>query len=158
MQKRNLGIDLLRGICILMVILLHLNIHFGYSDTFLKEVLHRKLFVNLFWNGYYGVVIFFTLSGYLITSSMLKKWGDLSKVSLKGFYWLRFSRIIPMLVLLLIILSGLHIFGVSGFCDQRRADFIGLQCFCCLDFSYQSPRNMGRLFACQLGYFVVNFY
>ena len=89
-QKRNIGIDVLRGLSIIAVILLHLNIHFGISNTFLKEVLPKKLFSLLFWSGFYGVVVFFTLSGYLITSSIIKKWGTLSKIDLKMFYWLRF--------------------------------------------------------------------
>ena len=44
LKKRNAGIDILRGFSILTVILLHLNIQFGFSDTFLKEVLPKKLF------------------------------------------------------------------------------------------------------------------
>jgi peptidoglycan/LPS O-acetylase OafA/YrhL len=99
----------------LAVILLHLNIHFGFTNTFLKEVLPQKLFSLLFWSGYYGVVIFFTLSGYLITSSILNKWDALYKIDLKTFYWLRFSRIIPLLLTLLILLCILHLTGVEGF-------------------------------------------
>jgi peptidoglycan/LPS O-acetylase OafA/YrhL len=113
--KRNNKIDVIRGLCILAVILLHLNIHFGYSNTFLKELLPSKWFSLLFWSGFYGVIVFFTLSGYLITSSILKKWGKLSKIDIKTFYWLRFSRIIPALTVLLIILSILHLTNVSGF-------------------------------------------
>ena len=113
--KRNIGIDVLRGLSILAVILLHLNIHFGFSNTFLKEVLPPKLFSLLFWSGFYGVVVFFTLSGYLITSSILNKWGTLSKIDVKRFYWLRFSRIIPLLVALLLVLSILHLAEIEGF-------------------------------------------
>lgn len=112
---RNIGIDVLRGISILAVVLLHLNIHLGLSDTYLKEVLPKKLFSLFFWSGFYGVVIFFTLSGYLITNSILNKWGTLSKIDLKRFYWLRFSRIIPLLVLLMIVLSILHLANIQGF-------------------------------------------
>lgn len=114
-QKRNVGIDVLRGISILVVILLHLNIRFGISNTFIKEILPKKLFSLLFWSGFYGVVVFFTLSGFLITNSIIKKWGSLSKINLKRFYWLRFSRIMPLLTVLLVVLSILHIAGVRGF-------------------------------------------
>ncbi|MFS4446240.1 acyltransferase family protein [Maribacter sp. 2307UL18-2] len=113
--KRNIGIDIFRGICILAVILLHLNIHFAFTKTFLKDALPKKLFTLLFWNGYNGVVVFFTISGFLITSSIIKKWGGLSQLSLKGFYWLRFSRIMPLLVFLLLVLSVLHLVGIEGF-------------------------------------------
>ncbi len=133
-KKRNIGIDLLRGFSILTVILLHLNIHFGFSGTFLKEVLPKKLFSFLFWSGFYGVVVFFTLSGFLITSSILKKWGNLSKIELKTFYWLRFSRIIPLLVLLLIVLSILHITNIEGFVINSEKTSLGRAIFSVLTF------------------------
>lgn len=112
---RNIGIDVLRGLCILAVILLHINIHFGLSETFLATALPKKLYNLLFWSGYYGVVIFFTLSGYLITGSILKKWDSLSAMDLKTFYWFRFSRIMPLLALLLSVLSILHLTGADGY-------------------------------------------
>lgn len=124
-QQRNIGIDVLRGLSILTVILLHLNIHFGISGTFLKEVLPKKLFSLLFWSGFYGVVVFFTLSGYLITNSIIKKWGTLSKVNLKTFYWQRFSRIIPLLTILLIVLSILHLGNVHGFVINPKQTSLG---------------------------------
>lgn len=125
---------MLRGFSILTVILLHLNVQFGFSDTFLKEVLPKKLFSLLFWSGFYGVVIFFTLSGYLITSSILKKWDTLSKIDLKKFYWLRFSRIIPLLVLLLIVLSILHIADVQGFVINSEQTSLSRAIFAVLTF------------------------
>lgn len=125
---------MLRGFSILAVLLLHLNIHFGFSDTFLKEILPKKLFSFLFWNGFYGVVVFFTLSGFLITSSILKKWGNLSKIELKTFYWLRFSRIIPLLVLLLIVLSILHIANIEGFVINSEQTSLSRAIFSVLTF------------------------
>ncbi|MEL7124012.1 MAG: acyltransferase, partial [Bacteroidota bacterium] len=113
--KRNHGIDIIRGLCILAVILLHINIRFQFTQTFIKEIFPKKLFSLLFWSGFYGVIIFFTLSGFLITSSIYKKWGKLSQIDLKTFYWYRFARIIPLLTLILLILSILHLTNVSGF-------------------------------------------
>ncbi|WP_338791240.1 acyltransferase [Bernardetia sp. MNP-M8] len=114
-KNRNIGIDILRGFSILFVILLHLNIRFGYSTTFLKEILPKKLFSLIFWNGMYGVVIFFTLSGYLITKSVIAKWGAVSQIDVKKFYFFRFARIIPLLFTLIFILSCFHIFQIDGF-------------------------------------------
>lgn len=125
---------MLRGFSILAVILLHLNIHFGFSDTFLKTELPKKIFSFLFWNGFYGVIIFFTLSGYLITSSILKKWKDLSKIELKTFYWQRFSRIIPLLALLLIVLSILHSADVHGFVINSEQTSLSRAIFSALTF------------------------
>lgn len=131
---RNVGIDILRGCCILMVILLHLNIHFNFTGSFLKEILPAKVFSLLFWNGFYGVVIFFTLSGYLITSSILKKWGSLSKIDLAAFYWFRFSRIIPLLLTLVLVLSILHLTNVSGFVINDEQTSLGMAIFSTLTF------------------------
>lgn len=132
--KRNIGIDVLRGLSILAVILLHLNIHFGFSNTFLKEVLPTKLFSLLFWSGFYGVVVFFTLSGYLITSSILNKWGTLSTIDIKRFYWLRFSRIIPLLVVLLLVLSILHLAEIEGFVINPEQTSLSRAIFSALTF------------------------
>ena len=115
-KNRNIGIDILRGLSILFVVLLHLNIHLGYADSFLKEFLPKKVFSVLFWSGFYGVVVFFTLSGYLITKSVIEKWGSTSDIEVKKFYWFRFARIIPLLVVLLLVLSGLHIFRNKRLC------------------------------------------
>lgn len=133
-NKRNNGIDVLRGLCILAVILLHLNIHFGFTNTFLKELIPPKLFSLLFWSGFYGVVIFFTLSGYLITYSILKKWGTLSKIELKKFYWFRFARIIPLLVALLTVLSIFHLTNVPGFVINSEQTSLGRVIFSALTF------------------------
>lgn len=124
--RRSLGIDTARGLCILAVILLHLNIHFRFANTFLADVVPKKIFSLLFWSGYYGVVIFFTLSGYLITNSVLKKWGAAYKIDLKTFYWFRFSRIIPLLVTLLILLSILHLTNVPGFVIDPKQTSLAL--------------------------------
>lgn len=125
---------MLRGFSILTVILLHLNIRFGFSDTFLKEILPKKLFSLLFWSGFYGVVVFFTLSGFLITSSILKKWGSLSRIELKAFYWLRFARIVPLLALLLLVLSILHMANVNGFVINPEQTSLGRAVFSVLTF------------------------
>lgn len=114
-NQRNIGVDILRGVSILLVILLHINIHFGLKNSFIANELPSKVFPFLFWNGFYGVVIFFTLSGYLITTSILQRSQSLSKINLRQFYWFRFSRIMPPLIALLLVLSLLHLTGVNGF-------------------------------------------
>lgn len=112
---RNNGIDLLRGISIFLVILLHFNIHFKLRDTFIKELLPKELFIAFFISGYYGVILFFTISGYLITLTILKRYQTLDNINIKEFYWFRFSRIFPPLLSLLLILTLLDITGAYGF-------------------------------------------
>ena len=148
-NKRNIGIDILRGLCILAVILLHLNIHFGFTNTFLKDAIPKQIFSLFFWSGYYGVVIFFTLSGYLITISILKRWGAAYKIELKTFYWFRFSRIIPLLLTLLILLSVLHLTNVQGFVIDSKQTSLASAFFSALTFHI-------NLLEIQVGYLPAN--
>ena len=109
--NRNDGIDLLRGICIISVILLHCkgNIPFDHN------VLPQWLFNIIFGSGYYGVIIFFVISGYLITSHCLQRLGSTQYVHARTFYRMRFARIMPCLILLLIVLSVLDLLHINGF-------------------------------------------
>jgi peptidoglycan/LPS O-acetylase OafA/YrhL len=118
--NRNLGIDFVRGMSILFVVLLHLNLRLKLEESIFIEVLPKKLFKAIFWSGFDGVVIFFTLSGFLITSTIFKRWQNLSTINLKEFYWLRFSRIIPTLVLLLSVLSIFHLLNIDGFAIDKE--------------------------------------
>ncbi len=108
---RNDGIDSLRGFSILTVILLHCYIHM----PFINNVLPQKIFNIIFRSGYYGVILFFVISGFLITSTSLKRWGNLRNISLWKFYQMRFARIMPCFLILLMILSMLDILGIPGF-------------------------------------------
>jgi len=132
--KHNHGIDLFRGLAILSVILLHINTRIPFSDTLLGSLLPKAIYKIIFWSGYYGVCIFFVISGFLITNSSLSKWGTLPKVSLQGFYEMRLARIMPILIALLLILSLLHVFGVSGFVINPTQTSLGRSIFAALTF------------------------
>ncbi len=115
MQQRNYKIDVLRGLSILFVILLHINIRVPFNQTVLGEFMPSTLYKLLFWSGLYGVEIFFVISGFLITSSIIAKNGSIVNVKPLQFYKMRFARIIPLLILLLTILSIFDLAGVQGF-------------------------------------------
>lgn len=115
-------IDLLRGVSILAVILLHIRIMFGIRDA-MNEALPDWLAYLLFNNGANGVTIFFAVSGFLITSTSIRRFGSLSDLQPAAFYTYRFARIAPLLLLVLAILSALHLFSVQGFeIDPQRTD------------------------------------
>jgi len=133
-EKRNSGIDALRGIAILSVILLHINIRIPFSETFLGSILPNMVYKILFWSGYYGVCIFFVISGFLITTSTLHKWGTLPNISLRGFYAMRFARIAPLLIALILILSALHLTGVTGFVIKPEQTSLGRTILAALTF------------------------
>lgn len=77
-------LDGLRGFAILAVVLVH-------------------LFPNLLPGGFLGVDIFFVLSGFLITSLLLKEYNQNQRIDLRGFYIRRVRRLLPALVAFLVI-------------------------------------------------------
>lgn len=70
-KTRNELIDVLRGIAIILVLILHF--HLSYPLKF-GNIINLKFLRN----GNYGVTIFFVISGYLISSNALKRYGNLS--------------------------------------------------------------------------------
>ena len=84
------------------------------------------LFVpSLVWNGQFGVQIFFAVSGFLITSTTLRRWGSLSSVNVRDFYRLRFARIAPLFILVLLVLSILHAAQFKDFVVKPKTGGLG---------------------------------
>ena len=109
------GIDVLRGLSILAVILLHINIRIPLDKSAAGQLISKDGLRILLWNGYNGVIVFFAVSGFLITTNCLQRWGTLRDVAIRGFYRLRFARIAPLLLALLALSSALHFARVEGF-------------------------------------------
>lgn len=82
-------IDGLRGLAVLSVVFYHAKI--SIFDTI------------IFKGGYVGVDIFFVISGYLISSIILKELIFTKKFSLKNFYERRVRRIIPALLFIILV-------------------------------------------------------
>ncbi len=55
--------------------------------------------------GYYGVDAFFVLSGFLITSLLVKEWGGTGTIRLRRFWAGRARRLLPALFLLIIVMG-----------------------------------------------------
>src|SRR6056300_797621 len=82
-------IDGLRAIAVAAVILYHAQITiFGHQP---------------FKGGFIGVDIFFVISGYLITSIILKELITTGTFSFKQFYERRIRRIIPVLLFVMLV-------------------------------------------------------
>jgi peptidoglycan/LPS O-acetylase OafA/YrhL len=108
-------VDVLRGISILAVVLLHILIRFAFVGVHLGHDwpgLARRVVFN---NGGNGVTVFFAVSGFLITLTSLRRFGSLAALRPAIFYRIRFARIMPLLLLLLAVLSVLHLTHVYGF-------------------------------------------
>ncbi|MDC1159041.1 acyltransferase family protein [Pelagibacteraceae bacterium] len=80
-HNRRTDIDTLRAIAVTSVIIFHLD-------------------PNLFPMGYLGVDMFFVISGYLITKSILKSYKS-NNFSFAKFYYKRVKRILPVLLVVL---------------------------------------------------------
>ncbi len=122
--KRLDGIDLLRGLAILLVLIDHVHIR-----LLVNKVPYNKIFPALAHfiggNGELGVQIFFAVSGFLITSISLRRWAPLSQIKIRDFYRLRFARIAPLFFLLLTVLCGLHFAHVPYFEVTARTGGLG---------------------------------
>jgi peptidoglycan/LPS O-acetylase OafA/YrhL len=114
-QSRNSGIDALRGISILLVVLHHIGIRVPLSQTLLARFLPPWLLEGVNFNGADAVVIFFAISGFLITRRSHERWGDLRGIDIGEFYRLRISRIAPLLLLVVAVLSVFDLLGVPKF-------------------------------------------
>jgi len=119
------GIDILRGLAIFFVLMLHVHVHLVLDKVHYGHGIPRQLLAALVWNGQTGVQMFFAVSGFLITTTSLRRWGTLSKVRVGGFYLMRFARIAPLLVMLLAVLSVLHLAGIGGFVISPQLGGLG---------------------------------
>jgi peptidoglycan/LPS O-acetylase OafA/YrhL len=119
------GVDLLRGLAICLVLMNHVNMQLVGAKVSYMQGLPRQLMSSLVWSGQFGVQVFFAISGFLITSTTLRRWGSVAAVNVLDFYRLRFARIAPLMVLLLLILSILHLEHVKGFVVAERTGGLG---------------------------------
>jgi peptidoglycan/LPS O-acetylase OafA/YrhL len=84
------SLDGLRGISIWAVILAHASGHFQQSR------LHGHFIRSALSNfSYYGVTMFFVISGFLITSLLMREYSVSSTIGLGNFYRRRAVRILP---------------------------------------------------------------
>jgi len=112
---RLAGVDVLRGLSVLLVVLHHIHLRFKFNKYPVNEVLPETLNQVLFWSGYYAVIAFFVISGFLITSLSMRRWESLGSVHIGRFYGMRIARIVPCLLLILLVLSILHFLEAPGF-------------------------------------------
>ncbi len=132
--KRLDGVDLIRGTAILLVLMNHVNMQLLFAQVPYTHGLPKQLVSSLVWNGQFGVQMFFAVSGFLITSTTLRRWGAPDKVRPRDFYLLRFARIAPLLLLLLAVLSALHLTHVEHFVIRPQTGGLGTALLAALTF------------------------
>ncbi|MEO4007741.1 acyltransferase family protein, partial [Chromobacterium piscinae] len=114
-ELRNQRIDCLRGLAIGCVLLLHFMLAYGLKDSLLGSLLSASLLGALARNGNYGVTMFFVVSGFLIVSQSLRRWGSLPAIDIRAFYVQRFARIMPLLLPTLALIVALGSLGLPHF-------------------------------------------
>lgn len=134
--RRYPAIDSLRGVLVLLVVFHHVHLRFVLSKLPVATLLPKPLARVIFWSGYYAVVMFFVVSGFLITHHSLRRWQTLPQIELSGFYWLRFTRIYPCLLLLLVVLATLHLLGVPGYVINPQQSSLGRAILAALTFHF----------------------
>lgn len=100
MNRRIPALDGLRGVAILLVVIYHA------ADWWTGPGVERWLMP---YGGPYGVLLFFVLSGFLITNVLLREIEANGEVSLFRFYARRARRLFPALGLILVVLPFLFV-------------------------------------------------
>ncbi|HEY1993557.1 MAG TPA: acyltransferase [Edaphobacter sp.] len=108
------SLDGLRALSIFLVLALHSLQRLEVNGPI------SFLWVGIF-NGATGVFIFFVISGYLITSLLLREQERRGSISLRGFYFRRAMRILPPLY---VYVGVLLLLGVAGRLPIFKLDII----------------------------------
>jgi peptidoglycan/LPS O-acetylase OafA/YrhL len=131
---RNQHIDILRGIAILLVLVLHFHLAYHIDHSAFTKIFSRGFITALAQNGNYGVTMFFVISGFLITSNSLMRYEKLANLDLLGFYILRFARIMPCLLLVLLMILLFNFTPLTIFKNNPHSTSLALAFFSILTF------------------------
>ena len=119
------GVDAIRGLAVVMVVMHHIHLRFWLNDYPVDGVLPKPVNQLMFWSGYYAVIAFFVISGFLITNLSIRRWGSPGSIRVAHFYGMRIARIVPCLILLLLALSVLHLTGAADFTIKPERASLG---------------------------------
>lgn len=123
---RSPGIDTLRGVSIVLVVIHHLGLRLPLHKTEAAAWVPVFVLKGLIFNGYEAVFLFFVISGFLITRHTLERDAGLASIDWRGFYVRRLARIAPCLLGIIAILLGCHLSGVPNYViDASRQSPMG---------------------------------
>ncbi len=101
------GVDVLRGLAIVLVVLHHTGLRIDLALSPVARWLPEDVVSTLTARGFEAVYVFFAVSGFLIASHALARWGELGRLDVRAFYTRRAARILPGLALLVAVLAAL---------------------------------------------------
>jgi peptidoglycan/LPS O-acetylase OafA/YrhL len=105
-QRHRRDVQGLRGLAVLLVVAFHAKVIAG--------------------GGYVGVDVFFVISGFVITASLLREIDEHQRVSFRAFYTRRVKRLLPLLGFVLVVVAALSALTLSAFGPQITAAKTGL--------------------------------
>jgi peptidoglycan/LPS O-acetylase OafA/YrhL len=106
--QKIFGLDGIRALAVTAVVWHHT--HPGYAAIPMTD------------KGYLGVDVFFVLSGFLITTLLMKEREDVGRISLKDFYIRRSLRIFPLYYAVLILLAAYFLLAPPS--SSQRGPFL----------------------------------
>lgn len=148
------GLNGVRSFAVFIVVFLHIESfkqRAGYSSLFDFDFL--KDYIEYL--GYHGVLIFFVLSGFLITYLLLSEKDKTATINIPKFYIRRILRIWPLYFLILFLGFFIlpHVFSPNYFTIKTQPDFFNKLISCILFipnyvlFKYGSIFSIGILWS-----------
>ena len=104
LQSKIAGLDGLRGISIALVLFGHVVTTNNFPIFF-----DKPYFASM---GNIGVRLFFTISGFLITTLLLREIAKSNRIRLTDFYWRRSFRIFPAALFYILVMWIAYLLGV----------------------------------------------
>jgi peptidoglycan/LPS O-acetylase OafA/YrhL len=108
---RDRVIDGFRGVAVLCVVSAH-SLEYRFELSRLVSIRFSKISVPL---AEMGVQLFFVISGYIITTLLVREEADSGRINIPAFYIRRFLRILPPLLAYFAALFALRSAGVINF-------------------------------------------
>lgn len=120
MNKRNVELDRLRAFAVIMTIAIHVvRVFFPWSIS--RDYNHGTTILNIFANSWTGVDLFFVISGYIISKSIVTKIDGLRNsvnglsVYIRNFFIRRIYRLYPVAwTSFFFVLTCAFVFNASG--------------------------------------------
>lgn len=99
------GLDGLRAFAVIAIIIFHLN-------------------PNWLPGGFLGVDTFFIISGFLITTILLREYKKNGRINLKSFWLKRFKRLFPAVFFMILVVFNFVLIFIPELLEQLKSDII----------------------------------